>query len=118
MMKKLFLLSVFLLFLTACGQPPEIKQRYSYVEVVEQQEDASLSEIEDIDLILRNGEVIVGLDEANEKYSRYNFEQAPAYAIFEYTGYLTDDMIMFTYDKEEAVALLEELIQEEKEKGE
>jgi hypothetical protein len=31
---------------------------------------------------------------------------------------LTDDMIMFTYDKEEAVALLEELIQEEKEKEE
>ncbi|WP_223700862.1 hypothetical protein [Sutcliffiella deserti] len=115
-MKKIFLLSTFLLFLTACGQAPDIPDRYSYVEVVDHQEDAALSEIEDIDLIKRTGEVIVGLENANEKYSRYKIEQSPAYLIFEYTGYMTDDMILFTYDKEEAVAFLEELIQVQKEK--
>ncbi|WP_078381624.1 hypothetical protein [Sutcliffiella halmapala] len=117
-MKKLFFLSIFLLFLTACGQAPEIQERFSYLEVVDHQEDASLSEIEDIDLILRSGEVIVGLENANEAYSRYNFEQTPAYVIFEYTGYLTDDMILFTYEQEEAITHLEQLIQQQKEKEE
>lgn len=117
-MKKLILLSLFLLFLTACGMPTHIPDRYSYIEVVEKKEDAALSEIEDIDYILKDSEVVVGLDEAAENYPKYNFEQTPAYIVFEYTGYLTDDMILFTYDKEEAVSLLKEKIQDEKERAE
>ncbi len=117
-MKKLFLLSLFLLFLTACGMPTYIPDRFSYIEIVDQKEEASLSEIEDLDLILKDSEVVVGLDEAMENYPKYNIEQTPAYIIFEYTGYLTDDMILFTYDKEEAVSLLKDKIQDEKEKAE
>ncbi|KMJ57986.1 hypothetical protein AB685_14260 [Bacillus sp. LL01] len=117
-MKKPILLSLFLLFLTACGMPTHIPDRYSYIEVVDQKEDATLSEIEDIDFILKDSEVVIGLDEATENYPKYNIEQTPAYIVFEYTGYLTDDMILFTYDKEEAVSLLKDKIQDEKEKAE
>lgn len=117
-MKNIFFLSIFLLFLTACGQAPVIQERFSYLEVVDHQEDASLSEIEDIELILKSSEVIVGLENANEKYSRYNIKQTPAYIIFEYTGYLTDDMVFFTYEQEEAITYLEQLVQEQKEKEE
>jgi len=117
-MKKIFILSLFLLFLTACGMPTHIPDRFSYIEVVEQKEDESLSEIEDIESILKGSDVVIGLDEAAEKYPDYNIENAPAYIVFEYTGYLTDDMILFTYDKEEAVTLLKEKIQDEKEKVE
>jgi hypothetical protein len=117
-MKKLLLLSIFLLFLTSCGRPTYISERFSFIEVVDRAEDAALSDIEDIELILKDSEVIIGLEEAVEKYPRYNFENAPAYVVFEYTGYLTDDMILFSYDKEEAVTLLKKKIQDEKEKEE
>jgi len=117
-MKKTFILSLFLLFLTACGMPTHIPDRFSYIEVVEQKEDESLSEIEDIDMILNDSDVVIGLEEATEKYPDYNIENTPAYIVFEYTGYLTNDMILFTYDKDEAVTLLKEKIQDEKEKVE
>ncbi|QFT88198.1 hypothetical protein FIU87_06060 [Bacillus sp. THAF10] len=117
MMKKLILLPIFLLFMTACMQQ-QPSERYSFIEVVENTEEATLSQIEDIELILDNSEVIIGLDEANEQYPKYEFDRAPAYIIFEYTGYLTSDMLLFTYDKDEAVTFLEEKIQAEKDREE
>ncbi|CAG9621729.1 hypothetical protein [Sutcliffiella rhizosphaerae] len=115
MKKRLLLVSLFLLLLTAC-QPYQETERFSFIEVVEQKEEAELSQIEDIDLILKNSDIIIGLDQANERYPSYNFEASPAYIVFEYTGFLTNDMILFTYDKEEAVTFLEELIQAEKDR--
>ena len=118
-MKRLLILVIFLLLFTACSSPTEYySNRFSFIEVVENKEDAMIMNIPEIEFILDEYELIVGLEEANEKYTRYNLEQTPAFIVLEYTGILTKDMIFRSYDEEEARMFIEDLIEEAQEKAE
>ena len=118
-MKRLLVLVIFLLLFTACSSPTEYySNRFSFIEVVENKEDAMIKDIPEIEFILDEYELIVGLDEANEQYTRYNLEQTPAFIVLEFTGVLTKDMIFRTYDEEEARMYIEDLIEEAQEKAE
>ena len=118
-MKRLFILVIFLLLFTACSSPTEYySNRFSFIEVVENKEDAMIMDIPDIDFILDEYELIVGLDKANEQFTRYNLEQTPAFIVLEFTGVLTKDMIFRTYDEDEARMYIEDLIEEAQEKAE
>ncbi len=116
LLKRILIFPLLLILLTACSGPKaEIGPRFSFIEVVEDKEHAVLHEIEDIDIILEDSEVIVGNEEMLEKYPRFELVQIPAYIIFENTGVLTKDMVMWTYDLEEAVFYLEDMVEEYKE---
>ncbi|WP_096155312.1 MULTISPECIES: hypothetical protein [Bacillus] len=118
-MKRILFLVIFLLLFTACSSPTEYySNRFSFIEVVENKEDAMIMNIPEIEFILDEYELIVGLDEANEQYSRYNLEQAPAFIVLEFTGVLTKDMVFRTYDEDEARMYIEDLIEEAQEKAE
>ncbi|NMH74570.1 hypothetical protein HF078_15900 [Bacillus sp. RO2] len=110
MMKRLILICSFLLlaFILGCSSSENTDPKY-FLLIVEGEENISdkFSKFISNDYSVVKSEYLPNLATAKEKYPKYEIEKAPAVFIFETGGGELKQLILKTYDIDEAVKFLE-----------
>ncbi|MEA3319494.1 MAG: hypothetical protein U9Q88_05660 [Bacillota bacterium] len=109
-MKRLILICSFLLlaFILGCSSSENTDTKY-FLLIVEGEENISdkFSKFISNDYSVVKSEYLTNIAIAKEKYPKYEIEKAPAVFIFETGGGELNQLILKTYDIEEAVKFLE-----------